>query len=97
MANPNYIKGPWCGETYMAFVEFAYNNYSNNPNNYYAILNIDTGIGIISKKQLGFLSNTLDRKKQEHLLYLYYNNNPKGQYYKYFNENSKDIINSIQL
>lgn len=34
---------------------------------FYTILNVDTGIGIISKKQLKFLSNTLDRNKQEQL------------------------------
>jgi hypothetical protein len=57
---------------------------------YYTILNIDTGIGILSKKKLHFLSNTLDRKKQEHLLFLYKNSK---DYYTYFIENSKDIIN----
>ena len=90
VANPKYIRGNWCGETYMAFVDFA---YSNN-NYYYGILNIDTGIGIISKKEFDFLSNKLDKTKQQHLLNLYKYNN-FNDYYKYFNENSKDIINAI--
>ena len=87
VANPSYIKGEWCGETYLSFINFAY----NNPNMYYTILNIDTGIGIISKKQLNGLSNTLDRNKQEHLLSLHKNSNDP---YTYFIENSKDIINA---
>ena len=87
VANPSYIRGPWCGETYIAFVEFAY----NNPNMFYTILNIDTGIGIISKKQIQFLSNSLDKNKQEYLLNLHKNSNDP---YTYFIENSKDIINS---
>jgi hypothetical protein len=88
VANSFYIPGRWCGETYISFIEFAY----NNPNLFYIILNIDTGIGIISKKQLDFLSNTLDRKKQEQLLFLYKNSK---DHYTYFIENSKDIINAI--
>jgi hypothetical protein len=88
VANPSYIEGSWCGETYLSFVEFAY----NNPNIYYTILNIDTGIGIASKKKLDFLSNKLDRVKQEHLLCLH---KKSRDAYTYFIENSKDIINAI--
>ena len=65
VANPSYITGEWSGETYIAFVEFAY----NNPNMFYTVLNIDTGVGIISNKQIQFLSNSLDKNKQEYLLY----------------------------
>ena len=90
VANPSYIFGEWCGETYISFIEFAY----NNPNMFYTVLNIDTGIGIMSKKQMDFLSNTLDKSKQEHLLYLHKNS---ADPYTYFIENSKDIINSISL
>jgi len=88
VASPTYIPDKWCGETYIAFVEFAY----NNPNMYYSILNIDTGIGIISKKQFDFLSNTLDREKQKQLLFLFKNSK---DYYTYFIQNSKDIIHEI--
>ena len=87
VANPSYITGEWSGETYIAFVEFAY----NNPNMFYTVLNIDTGIGIISKKQLNFLSNSLDKNKQEYLLYLHKNSKDP---YTYFTQNSKDIINA---
>jgi len=87
VANPSYIPGAWCGETYISFVNFAY----NNPNMFYTVLNIDTGIGIISKKQLNGLSNTMDRNKQEKLLSL---QNTSNDPYTYFIENSKDIINA---
>ena len=88
VANPSYIPGAWCGETYISFVEFAY----NNPQLFYTILNTDTGIGIISKKKVSLLSNTFDKKKQEHLLFLHKNSTDP---YTYFIENSKDIINAI--
>jgi hypothetical protein len=86
MASPKFKTGSWCGETYVAFVEFAY----NNPNLFYGILNIDTGIGIISKIQLELLTNNFDIYKQKQLLTLHENSNDT---YTYFCENSKDIIN----
>jgi hypothetical protein len=61
VANPFFIPGSWCGETYIAFVKFAY----DNPQMFYSILNTDTGIGIISKIQLPYLSNVFDKQKQE--------------------------------
>lgn len=88
VANPQFIEGAWCGETYISFVNFAY----NNPKLYYAIINIDTGIGIISKRKMPFLSNKLNAIKQQNLLYLYKNN---ANYYDYFMHNLKDIINVI--
>ena len=36
---------------------------------FYTILHIDTGIGIFSKKQLKFLSNTLDKKTREFITF----------------------------
>lgn len=91
VANPYFVRGNWCGETYMSFVEFAY----NNPDMYYAIINIDTGIGIASKKDLQdfpYLSNKLNRDKQKYLLSMYENS---LNYYEYFTSNSKEIINAI--
>ena len=90
VANPFFIEKEWCGETYIAFVELAY----NNPDMFFTILNTDTGIGILSKNQFSLLSNKLDKKKQEHLLFLRKN---LGDPYTYFVENSKDIINTIHL
>ena len=91
LANPNYKPGDWCGETYVAFVEFAY----NNPKLYYCLLNIDTGIGIFSKLNIEFLTNKLNIEKQEIFLSLYKNKNKN--IYKYFCENSQELINSINL
>ncbi len=90
-SSPNFILGNWSGETYIALVELAY----NNPNYYYGILNIDTGIGIISKKEFELLKNNLNRDKQKELLSLHKNNNEN--IYDYFIENSKEIINMIDL
>ena len=90
VANPSYISGNWCGETYIAFIELAY----NNPDMFYGVLNVDTGIGILSKQQLYFLSNKLDRTKQEHLLLLHKNS---GDAYTYFSKNSKAIINAVKF
>jgi hypothetical protein len=87
VANPVYTPGSWCGETYIAFIEFAY----NNPELYYTVLNVDTGIGILSKTQIKNLSNSLDKNKQIHLLDLHKKSkNP----YSYFTKYSKGIINS---
>jgi hypothetical protein len=80
---------PWCGETYVAFTEFAY----NNPKLYYALLNIDTGIGIISKIYINRLSNELNRQKQKELLELYKENN--DNIYYFFSENANVLINSL--
>lgn len=88
VANPYFIPGSWCGETYLSFVEFAY----HNPDMFYTILNIDTGIGIASKLPLHFLSNTLNRTKQEKLFELRKNDEEP---YTYFIEYAKEIINAI--
>jgi hypothetical protein len=91
LANPSYKSGNWCGETYIAFVEFAY----NNPTLYYGLLIIDTGIGIISKLHIDFLKNNLNMEKQEFFLSLYKNNS--NDRYKYFCENSQELVNSVNL
>jgi len=94
MAQPNYSIGSWCGETYVAFVEFAY----NNPTLYYGILNIDTGIGIISKlNNIIFLKNNLHIEKQELFLSKHKNKAMYTDIYKYFCENSVELVNSINL
>jgi hypothetical protein len=88
-AYPKFCKGPWCGVTYIAFVEFAY----NNPDYYYIIINNDTGIGIASKKQIDNLQTNLDRSGQERLLELHKAND--DSMYDFFCKNSKEIINAI--
>lgn len=91
MASPKYFYGDWCGETYVAFVEFAY----KNPTLYYVILNTDTGIGIISKLQFDFLKNELNILKQQTLLSMHEHNS--DGIYEYFCENAEEIINSINV
>ena len=89
MARPTFTGGFWCGETYIALVEFAYQNL----NLFYTVLKMDTGIGFISKIKLDFLENQLDTNKQQNLLTMH----KEGSHsvYEYFVANSKDIINII--
>ena len=89
VSSPFYIQGQWCGETYVAFTELSY----KNQDIFFCNLNIDTGIGIASKIKFGnFLTNDIDRNKQEIFLEMHKN---KEDVYEYFIKNSKEIINSI--
>lgn len=92
LANPKYHNGEWCGVTYVSFVEFAY----NHPELYYCVLNIDTGIGIVSKtNNISFLKSSLNSEKQQILLSMFKNNFFYAHVYKYFYENSGELINGI--
>jgi hypothetical protein len=90
-ANPNFKIGDWCGETYVAFIDFAY----HNDHLFYGLLQIDTGIGLISKLQLESLKNNFDKEKQKELLLYKTNNDPN--IYNYFCENCNDIMNVISF
>lgn len=85
-AEPLFKGGFWCGVTYAAFVEVAY----KNPQWFYGVLDTDTGVGIVSKTELGFLSSTLNGEKQKHLLELIKEDKDA---YTYFRENGKELIN----
>ena len=89
MAQPLYKPGGWCGETYVAFVDFTY----QNPQFFYALLKIDTGIGIISKIPLEMLKSGFNKQKQE--IFLSYKANNSKQLYDYFVENCEDMMNII--
>jgi hypothetical protein len=89
LAQPLYNHGDWCGETYAAFIDFAY----QHPHFFYALLKIDTGIGIISKIPLDMLKNGFNRQKQE--IFLSYKANNSKQLYDYFVENCEDMMNVI--
>ncbi len=89
-ANPKFNPGAWSGETYIALVEFAY----NNPEYFYGIIELDTGIGIISKKEFNGLTNKLNKDKQKELLLLHKNSDKP---YEYFCNNGKEIINTINI
>lgn len=89
LAQPLYTPGGWCGETYAAFIDFAY----HNPDLFYALLKIDTGIGMIGKIPLEMLKNDFNRQKQE--IFLSYQINNNEQLYDYFVENCEDMMNII--
>jgi len=90
MAHPTFVSGPWCGETYIALVDFAH----HHPDFFYAVLKIDTGIGFISKIKFDFLENELNTDKQENLLKMH-EDQSFVLVYHYFLMNSKDLINAI--
>jgi hypothetical protein len=95
LAYPRFKMGDWCGVTYVAFVELAY----TYPNFFYAVLNIDTGIGIMSKTYMNGLKNNLNIEKQKKLFTPFHFKNHEGvllnQTYNYYCQNSKDLINMI--
>lgn len=69
-ATPVFQKGSWSGVTYAAFVRIA----RDHPLFHYAILDTDTGVGILSKIVPPILRDilssglSLDREKQDELL-----------------------------
>jgi len=88
MTSPVYQKNEWCGVTYAAFIENAY----NNPNLYYVVINTDYGLGIVSTRPFAGLTKISAREKQEAFLRMFKN----GEYenaYNYFTAQSTDIIN----
>jgi hypothetical protein len=90
-ASPTCLrKGEWSGVTYAAFVEIAY----KNPDWFYAVINKDFGLGIISKKEIQFVKKIENNNKQKIFLDLF-KQNKYEQAYNYFVENSNDIINLI--
>lgn len=89
--SPIYKNGEWCGITYAVFVELAY----KNPNLYYAVLNTDYGLGIISKKEIECVKTNLDLTLQNQLVKKLKNNDE--DIYDFFIANSKELINLIQL
>jgi hypothetical protein len=87
-STPVFKLGWWCGVTYVAFVEIAY----NNPSWFYAIFDNDNGVGIISKNAVEPLKNEFDREKQKRLIQMKKGGNTT---YEYFCANSKELINVI--
>lgn len=67
-ASPFFQSGSWSGLTYAAFVRTA----RDHPLFHYAILDTDTGVGILSKTDIPALSvsSSLDLQKQDELLRL---------------------------
>jgi len=88
-ATSKFKSGAWCGVTYVAFIEFAY----NNPDWFYVILKNDTGIGIMSRKPMQQLKNTFNRELQKQLIDMYKAGDDTT--YNFFCANSKELINVI--
>jgi len=86
---PYFIHKDWLGVTYYCFVEFAY----NNPDYYYAVINKDCGLGIISKKEIQFVKK-VHNEKQKQLIEIFKNNTDEA--YDYFKNNVNELINLIK-
>jgi hypothetical protein len=82
--------GFWCGVTYGAFIEFAY----NNPNWFYTVLNTDYGLGIMSKVSRPGLKQNLNRSLQQEFITLL---KTTDNAYPFFKKYSKDLINARLL
>lgn len=88
---PTYKGGEWCGATYAAFIEIAY----QHPEWYYAIINKDYGLGIISKKQIEYVKKITNNTSQKIFLDMFKSNQYEDAY-QYFRAYSSDIINVVE-
>lgn len=88
---PVYRGGEWCGVTYAAFIEIAY----QHPEWYYGIINRDYGLGIISKTQIEYVKKITHREMQRTFLDMV-NANQYEDAYRYFRANSATMINEIE-
>lgn len=89
-ANSEYVSGNWCGQSYLAFIEFSY----NHPEFFYCLINSDTGIGIISKKMIETFSHDFNRENQLKLINLI--NKGTVEPYEFFKQNCSNLMNIIQ-
>ena len=90
ITSPIYIPNAWSGVTYAAFVEIA----NSNPEWYYAVIDRDYGLGIISKQPCKYVKQITDRTKQNIFLSIF-KKNKYEEAYKYFKAHKKQIINMI--
>ncbi len=86
-ANPTHFEGEWCGVTYVAFVEVAY----NNPNLFYRIINKDYGLGIISKVPMPLVKDNLNRYLQQQFLQLF--KTSPDEAYDFFKLHAEEMVN----
>ena len=84
-----FIKGEWCGVTYASFVEFAY----NNPTMFYAVINRDYGLGIVTKKEMQYVRKIDSNEKQRRFLELFKNSDEEA--YAYFRTHAHEMVNLI--
>jgi hypothetical protein len=90
LTSPVCTKGAWCGVTYAAFIENAY----DNPNFYYAVINNDYGLGILSKLEIVFVKKIMENEKQTQFLEMFKQNDYENAY-NYLKQYSNEIINLV--
>ena len=75
--------------TYGAFIEFAF----NNRHLFYAVLNKDYGLGIISKNKIIYVTKIINVDLQQTFVNMLKNNDDNT--YIFFKIHEKMLINSI--
>jgi hypothetical protein len=90
LTSPVYQPGKWCGVTYAAFIENAYENHDF----YYAVINHDYGLGIMSKQEILFVKPIVEKEKQRIFLDLFQQDKYEEAYH-YLTTFSKEIINLL--
>lgn len=91
MAEPTFVFGPWSGETYVAFIDFAH----HHPDWFCGILNTDTGIGILSKSPFHEFRQHCDATAQEQFLRIHQQRNADA--YAYFCKHCKEMTNIVSI
>jgi len=86
MANPNQIKGGWCGVTYAALIHIS----SRYPAMFYGLINRDFGLGIISKQKTDYTASVAHPELQLDFLKIFSNNYDAA--YDYFITHVKDLV-----
>lgn len=82
IAYPNYQEGSWCGQTYASLIKFS----RSHPELAITVLDTDTGIGIIRRRESELRSRwlpsvDLNEDLQDQFLALVESNKPKEAYY----------------
>jgi hypothetical protein len=88
-AHSTDIPEEWCGVTYAAFIEAAY----NNPDFFYALIDKHYGLGIISKIPMSLVTKDLNRGLQECFLKLFKVSTDHA--YDFFKLHAKEMINLV--
>ena len=82
LAESNYREGAWCGQTYASLIKFG----RSHPELAISVLDTDTGVGIIRRKESELRSRwlppvDLDKDLQDQFLVLVESHKPKEAYY----------------
>ena len=88
-AGKSFTHNEWCGVTYGAFIELSL----KNPNWYYAVLNKDYGLGILSKKEIIYVKKNLNHELQKIFVEMLKKDDINT--YDFFKQTEKELINVI--